>query len=106
VVGTIRQEQILGIAPAGGNRVSVLFPEGPQDFDDLEAGVVAAQKRCEQIAREKAHAAGAAELTITFDRKDTVVKDGDQTVFFESKVSALATGRPATSMTEFESEDA
>jgi len=63
VVGTIRQEQILGIAPAGGNRVSVLFPEGPQDFDDLEAGVVAAQKRCEQIAREKALAAGAAELT-------------------------------------------
>jgi len=97
VVGTIRQQQVLGIAPAGGKRVSVLFPEGPEDYDDLEAGVEAAKIRCEQIAREKALAAGAAELTITFDRKDTIVKDGDQQVFFESQISALATGRPATS---------
>ena len=97
VVGTIRQEQVLGIAPAGGNRVSVLFPEGPKDYDDLEAGVEAAKTRCEKMVREKALSAGAAELTITFDRKDTVVKDGDQTVFFESQIKALATGRPATS---------
>lgn len=98
VVGTVRQEQVISIAPAGGKRVSVLFPDGPVEFEELEEGVQAAQEKCEQLAREKATAAGATSLTISFDRKDTSVKDGDQTVFFESRVSALATGRPASSV--------
>ncbi|MFK8075294.1 MAG: hydantoinase/oxoprolinase N-terminal domain-containing protein [Granulosicoccus sp.] len=98
VVGTVRQEQVISIAPAGGKRVSVLFPDGPVEFEDLEEGVQAAKDKCEQLAREKATAAGASSLTLSFDRKDTSVKDGDQTVFFESRVSALATGRPASSI--------
>lgn len=98
VVGTIRQEQVITIGPAGGKRVSVLFPEGPKEFEELEEGVNAAKLRCEEMAREKATAAGAHSLTVSFDRKDKSVKDGDQTVFFESRISALATGRPASSV--------
>lgn len=98
VVGTIRQEQVISIAPAGGKRVSVLFPDGPMDFDDLEEGVAAAQSLCESLATSKAQAAGAHTLTISFDRQDTAVKDGDQSVFFESRITAVATGRPANSV--------
>ena len=97
VVGTIRQEQVITIAPAGGKRVSVLFPDGPKEFEDLEDGVAAAKKKCEQLATEKATAAGAQSLTVSFDRKDKSVKDGDQTVFFESRICALATGQAGPS---------
>ncbi|MFT4726924.1 MAG: N-methylhydantoinase A/oxoprolinase/acetone carboxylase beta subunit [Granulosicoccus sp.] len=98
VVGTIRQEQVISIAPAGGKRVSVLFPGGPKSFDDLESGALAAKQECEKLAKSKANAAGASEVTITYDRRDIAVKDGDQSVFFESRISALAVGRPASSI--------
>lgn len=98
VVGTIRQEQVITIAPAGGKRVSVLFPDGPKSFDDLESGALAAKLECESMARSKANAAGANDVTVTHDRRDIAVKDGDQSVFFESRISALAVGRPASSI--------
>ena len=98
VVGTIRQEQVITIAPAGGIRVSVLFPDGPQMFDDLETGAQAAKEACEILATNKASAAGAIEVTVTHDRHDIAVKDGNQSVFFESRISALAMGRPASSI--------
>jgi N-methylhydantoinase A/oxoprolinase/acetone carboxylase beta subunit len=98
VVGTIRQEQVITIAPTGGKRVSVLFPDGPISFDDLESGVLAAKQECENLARSKANAAGANEVTVSYDRHDIVVKDGDQSVFFESRISAVAVGRPASSI--------
>lgn len=97
VVGTIRQEQVIIIAPSGGKQVSVLFPEGPKSYDDLESGVLAAKQACEDLARAKATAAGANEVTVTHDRHDIAVKDGDQSVFFESRISAIAVGRPASS---------
>lgn len=98
VVSTIRQEHVLLVVPAGGKCVSVLFQDGPKTFDDLEVGVLAARQECENMARSKANAAGANEVIITFDRHDTAVKDGDQSVFFESRISALAIGRPASSV--------
>jgi N-methylhydantoinase A/oxoprolinase/acetone carboxylase beta subunit len=98
VVGTIRQEHVISIAPAGGKRVSVLFTDGPKSFEDLESGALAAQQECEKQARSKATAAGANEVIITYDRRDIAVKDGDQSVFFESRISALAVGRPASSI--------
>ena len=98
VVGTIRQEQVITIAPAGGKRVTVLFSDGPKSFDDLESGALAAKQECENLARAKANAAGADDVTVTHVRRDIAVKDGDQRVFFESRISALAVGRPASSI--------
>lgn len=98
IVGTIRQEQVIIITPAGGRRVNVLFPEGPESFADLDTGALAAKQVCERLARFKANSAGANEVTVTFGRADIAVKDGDQSVFFESRISALAVGRPASSI--------
>ncbi len=95
VVGSIRQEQSITITPAGGKNVSVLFPEGPQLFDTLEAGATAASQFCDRLARDKARQAGSVDVRITHDRQDTIVNNGDQSVFFESQISAIAVGRPS-----------
>lgn len=96
VVGTIRQEQVVTIAPAGGKQVSVLFPDGPEIFADLEAGAAAAQQTGEELVRQKAVNAGASEVTVTVDRHDTTVKDGVNTILLESCITIIAVGRPAT----------
>lgn len=95
VVGSIRQEQTLTVVPAGGKRVTVLFPDGPQTYTDLEEGAEAAKQLCMELAERKAREAGAGNISITHDRHDTIVRDGDQSVFFESKITAKAVGRPS-----------
>lgn len=95
VVGSIRQEQFILIAPAGGTRVSVLFPDGPVEFDDLEQGFQAAKLKAEELATEKAKLSGAHEVVLELDRIDKIVKQGDDEVFFESRVTVTAMGRPA-----------
>ncbi len=95
VVGSIRQEQLILITPAGGKRVSVLFPDGPCDFDDLEQGFVAANAKAAQLATAKAQLSGASDVVLEFDRVDKTVKQGDDEVFFESRVTVTAMGRPA-----------
>jgi len=84
------------IAPAGGKQVSVLFPDGPEIFADLEAGAAAAQQTGEELVRQKAVNAGASEVTVTVDRHDTTVKDGVNTILLESCITIIAVGRPAT----------
>ena len=95
VVGSIRQEQSITITPAGGKNVSVLFPDGPQLFELLEAGATAASQFCDRLARDKARQAGCENPRITLDRRDTIVNKGDQSVFFESRICAVAVGRPS-----------
>lgn len=95
VVGTIRQEQVITINPAGGRRVSVLLPAGPQDYETLEEGAAAATLVSEQMARQKALDAGGEALTVNVERHDTIVSKGEQSVFFESRITATAVGRPS-----------
>ncbi len=95
VVGTVRQEQVIIITPGGGKQVSVLFPDGPESFDTLEQGADAALTKSEQLARDKASLAGASDVTVTHERHDTIVHEGDQHIFFESRIVATAVGRPA-----------
>lgn len=97
VVGAVRQEQLIVITPAGGKRVSVLFPDGPEVFDTLESGAEAALKKAEQLVRSKACEAGASSVAVSCQRDDNVVTLGQESVFFESKITALAVGRPSHS---------
>lgn len=97
VVGTVRQEYLIVITPAGGKRVSVLFPDGPEVFDTLESGAVAAQSAAELLVRSKAERAGASNVTVSCQRDDNVVTHGPESVFFESKITAVAVGRPSQS---------
>lgn len=96
VVGHIRQEQSIVIGPAGGRRVSVLFPDGPVEFDTLDQGVDAAIQCASLLAVEKAESAGALNPVLTVNRADNIVNNGDEQVFFESCITVTATGRPAS----------
>ena len=95
VVGSIRQEQVIVINPTGGKRVCVLMAEGPREFDTLEAGAQAAVEHASRLAREKALRAGAEEVSLSIDRYDNIVKQGEDEVFFESRITVTASGRPA-----------
>lgn len=96
VVGVIRQQQSMTIQSAGGKRVSVLFPEGPQEFETLEQGAEAAVAACEALALEKSINAGAADPVVHTDRKDNIVCQGGDTVYFDSCITSVAVGRPAS----------
>lgn len=96
VVGTICQQQEITINPAGGKRVSVLFPEGPQEFETLELGAAAAIEMSARLASLKATSAGALQPVVDTVRHDNVVGEGNQQVFFESRITSTAIGRPAT----------
>jgi len=96
VVGSIQQQQRISINPAGGKQVIVLFPDGPQQFESLEAGAAAATEKAETLAFEKAELAGAAQPMVKTIRHDTIVGEGSEAVFFESNITATASGRPAT----------
>ena len=99
VVGSVRQRQVIMITPAGGGRqVKVMYPEGPKTYATLEEGAAAATDRAESMARLKAEAAGAVAIDVTTTREDNAVTEGNETVFFESRITALASGRPATSV--------
>ena len=101
VVGSVRQRQVIMITPAGGGRqVKVMYPEGPTTYATLEEGAAAATDRAESMARLKAEAAGAVAIDVTTTREDNAVTEGNETVFFESRITALASGRPATSVTD------
>jgi S-adenosylmethionine:diacylglycerol 3-amino-3-carboxypropyl transferase len=95
VVGSIRQEQVVFINSAGGKRVLVMLPEGPLEIDTLDAGAQIAILHASRLAREKALRAGANDVTLGVDRDDTVVKQGDDDIFFESRITVTASGRPA-----------
>lgn len=96
VVGVIRQQQEITINPAGGKRVVALFPDGPEEFVSLEAGASKAIEVASRLAIEKAVLAGANLPAVDTVRDDnTVLQDGEQ-IFFESRITATATGRPAT----------
>ncbi|PID60962.1 MAG: hydantoinase [Gammaproteobacteria bacterium] len=95
VVGLVRQQQEITIGPAAGERVRVMLPDGPEECANLEAGAALALSRAEAMAREAAELAGASDITVITRREDNLVRDGDREVFFESRITATASGRPA-----------
>lgn len=95
VVGVIRQEVVIEIQAAGGKQVRVLFAEGPQEYATLETGALAATTRCRQLVQQKAVQAGAIDPAIRIQRLDNAVRQGNETVFFDSRITAIAVGRPA-----------
>lgn len=96
VVGSVRQEASLTITAVGGKRVRVHYLEGPVEYDDLELAAVDAIERIRAIAEAAAIEAGATDITLSHTRKDNVVEDQGERVFFDSQLSAIAIGRPAT----------
>lgn len=96
VVGTVSQSRTLTITPVGGKRVQVHAETGPEEFPDLEAGAEWAQSQLQEAVRAQAVAAGAVEVETVVDRRDTVVDNDGERVFFESTITVSSSGRPAT----------
>ena len=92
----IQRAQVTVTQPVQGI-FRVFAPDGPVDFNDLEQALVKAGDLAGQIAHDKAQTAGASELRIDIQRDLDSVDDPDSAsvVFFEGRVKATATGRPA-----------
>jgi N-methylhydantoinase A/oxoprolinase/acetone carboxylase beta subunit len=95
VVGSVRQEQVILITPSSGKKVRVMLPDGPQVVDSLEAGAALASEVATTLSVAKAHKAGSIDGAVVVERADKIVEQGGQSVFFESRITAIASGRPA-----------
>lgn len=95
VVGRIRQRSELLLTPGSGKAVVVHFPEGAQAFAELEEAASAADKWVRTEAIKMASEAGATDIGVGVERLDNIVSNQGQDVFFESRIIATATGRPA-----------
>ena len=80
------------------NGVFLLHGKGsPQKFSDLISALSFAEKEASQAARKKAADAGAMMIETSLSRLDNHVEhDIDGELFLEARVTATATGRPAT----------
>ncbi len=102
VAGSIAQRgQVTVTQPAQGI-FRVFGLKGPVDHSHLDDALLDAENQAIQLARKKALMAGAKEIQITVSRDQDVVDDPDSpaTVFFEGRVTAIASGRPAMGPTE------
>ncbi len=96
VVGSIRQQFEIVITPAGGKNVNVHFSSGTKLYDDLEAAAEAAIAEARLQAENKAREAGASSISVEHKRHDNIVDNAGEKVFFESRIIAVAAGRPAS----------
>ncbi|MBT6205920.1 MAG: hydantoinase/oxoprolinase family protein [Alphaproteobacteria bacterium] len=72
------------------------LPEGIADFEDLDQAARHTEAEVSHRAQLAAETIGARDIAVQLDRHDEIVrgKDGSK-LFIESRISALATGRPA-----------
>jgi len=102
VSGETVQRVTVRIRPiSGSQRVRLLWPQGPTDFDDLEKAVQYAQQHVAPLVIEKARQSGAAHIQSELKRKDKTAKaKGNKTVFLETKLTFMALGRPGITPNE------
>ena len=94
VVGRVRIRAAGTITRPDEGIFRVFAGAGPRDFPDPEAAAAYARKVLEARARRDAVDAGADEVDLSFERRDTfAVVEGRETLV-ESAVAAVASGRP------------
>ncbi len=96
VVGTVEQSCAITITAAGGKRVVAHTSRGPEEYPTLEEAADVMIAELEQLAIAKSRQAGAENVETRVQRKDVVVEDQGESVFFESVITVTASGRPAT----------
>jgi N-methylhydantoinase A/oxoprolinase/acetone carboxylase beta subunit len=94
VVGHVRITGESVILSPGPGRFRVHGPSDQHDFTDLEAAAEAAISGLKADLAIRAEAAGADDIDITVDRKDVSAFTDGQEIFVESRIIAVATGRP------------
>lgn len=92
--GVMQTVAALITSPADG-RFRVHLPSGVADFIELEAAASHAEIHTTLLALDQARRAGADDPQIQVTRDDTIVTDrAGGSVFIESKITAVAVGRP------------
>ena len=95
VAGVVRQARVISLQPGGGTDVVVLLPDGPKQLPDLESAAALATQQASDMAIRAALEAGAddpPELSVS--RDDKLIEKEGLSVFIESQITAVATGRP------------
>ena len=82
------------ILSPGSGRFRVHGPAAQHDFHALEAAAEAAIAGLRADILIRAEAAGADNAEIVIDRKDVSAFTDGQEIFVESRITAVATGRP------------
>ena len=98
--GVVQRVDGLLTAPRSGI-IRCHLPEEVTDFEDLEEAARHASGVLERMARMAALRIGADDITVNVERKDEIVpcKDGSS-LFIESRLAAVAAGRPALGLQE------
>jgi hypothetical protein len=77
----------------------VFAPDGPQDFRTLDEARACASALAAEEARALAQAAGAASVQLEFEEDENSVRNEiDGYVFFELRLTAVASGPPRQSV--------
>ncbi len=104
VAGSVMQTARALIKPLPGDAgFRVHLTIGIHDFADLEEAAAYAMEEVSLLAEAQARRAGAANVQVQAQRKDHVVRAGDERgeeVYFETEVTANAVGRPRLSAEE------
>ncbi|MCX8502877.1 MAG: hydantoinase/oxoprolinase family protein [Alphaproteobacteria bacterium] len=94
VVGHVKITGETVILSPGSGRFRIHGPASSHDFHDLESAARAAIDGLRKDIALRAEAAGADNAEISIDRKDVSAFADGQDIFVESRITAMATGRP------------
>lgn len=97
VAGSVVQRVRINITQPGAGIFRVHGLEGVTDFNELEQAATLASEIATAESETRARKAGTTHIETKLKRKDNAVADGADTVFFDSTITAIATGRPALS---------
>jgi hypothetical protein len=96
VVAGVTQRVTTVIKPLEDDRYRAHTEDGVATFVTLDEAGAWAESEAARLARAHAEAAGAVDVEVELQRKDTIAHGVDGTrVFFEATVTATARGRPA-----------
>jgi len=93
VVGRVRQTAEITISPLDGSQRVVVHAKQRREFDNLEEAASWATEVASNLARAKAQDAGGVDIELVTERHDNVVDDMGHITFFESTITAVASGR-------------
>ncbi|MFN3985886.1 MAG: hydantoinase/oxoprolinase N-terminal domain-containing protein [Rhodocyclaceae bacterium] len=99
VLGEVVQRVHLTVTQPTRGCFRMFGRDGPVDFRTLDEAIDSARALAAAEARVLADEAGAAGVTLAFERLDNAVSnDIDGNLFFESRVTAIASGPPADTL--------
>ena len=94
--GSVRQRVMITVTQPSEGRFRVHLPEGPKDVNLQDEALQIAREAADMIARKRAEAAGAEEISLTQHEtiKEVDLGDGNM-MFIEAQIQSQAAGMPS-----------